>query len=83
MRLFRVSPMGAVQQEHADNASRRAGTTLQKGTGPFALFADLCVFCVGTCFYRLTSAMAEKLGYVSAHGDTPGHDDCGDDGVGP
>jgi hypothetical protein len=31
VRLFRVSPMGAVQQEHADNASRRAGTTLQTG----------------------------------------------------
>jgi hypothetical protein len=46
----------------------------RKGTGPFALFAALCVFCVGPCFYRLTAAIAAKLGYVSAHGVEPGQD---------
>jgi hypothetical protein len=45
----------------------------RQGAGAFALFAALCVICVDPCFYRLTAVMAEKLGYISAHGAAPGH----------
>jgi hypothetical protein len=55
-------------REHADSASGRAATTLQ--TGRWIIRAALCAFFVEPCCYRLTAAMAEKLGYVSA----PGHD---------
>ncbi len=62
-RLNARAANNANDEEHTVSAEQ--ATALQTG------HRTIRVICVDPCFYRLTAAMAEKLGYVSAIGLDP------------